>query len=134
MCVRGRQLIPHRTFAIIKTVVLRVKDSCRYFAKFLEGCPLATAMAERPFVEVLGVAWSGERLREIREAVGLSQKALSVKAQCDQTAVSLWELEKRTPGAAELFRLSDALGVKCDTFREEPGTPIHFLRRPKKLD
>lgn len=78
------------------------------------------------------MAWNGNRLREIRKAAGLNQTQLADAADCDQTAVSLWELDKRVPGTEELFRLADALNVNCDAFRQDVGADIAFKRRPKK--
>jgi transcriptional regulator with XRE-family HTH domain len=56
----------------------------------------------------------GQRLRALREARGLSQRALCRAAGLGETTVCLWELEHCLPDANSLVALADALGVTTD--------------------
>jgi DNA-binding XRE family transcriptional regulator len=81
----------------------------------------------------MDAAWNGDRLKQIRLVAGLSQSALAAAAGVGQGAVSHWEVGVRVPGAEELYRLADALGVSCESFREPEGGKIRWLpgRGPK---
>ena len=59
----------------------------------------------------LSVAF-GQVLRELREAEGLSQEALSFRAERHRTFVSLIERGQSTPTMATLWLLADALGAR----------------------
>jgi len=61
----------------------------------------------------------GTRLRELRQAKGLSQVALSGDG-ISPGYVSLIESGKRNPSAAVLQRLADRLGVPVDRLRDDP--------------
>ena len=54
----------------------------------------------------------GEKIKALREQVGLSQKELAAALGLDQSAVSLWERGKTAPTIGTLYRLADILGVK----------------------
>lgn len=54
------------------------------------------------------------RLRRLMESKSLTQKALAIRANIAQGAVSDYLRATRIPGAAELFRISEALGVTMD--------------------
>lgn len=54
------------------------------------------------------------RLRELMNNKSLTQKALAIRANVAQGAISDYLRATRIPGAAELFRLSQALGVTMD--------------------
>lgn len=62
----------------------------------------------------------GERVREAREAAGLSQGQLAEALGLDRTAVVRVESGQRQINAMELFRLSDRLAVP----------PAYFVSRP----
>jgi transcriptional regulator with XRE-family HTH domain len=53
----------------------------------------------------------GKRLRELRGAAGLSQKALADSAGVPQSQVSQWEAGNSTPLATSIPALAQALGV-----------------------
>ncbi len=69
----------------------------------------------------------GARLKELREAAGLSQKALADKAGLSQRAVASWELGEREPLWSKVVLLAKALGVDCRAFEQEP----ELIREPK---
>jgi transcriptional regulator with XRE-family HTH domain len=84
----------------------------------LEGC------------QAVLTAWNGERLRELRERMQLSQAGLAAAANVGQNSISQWERNDRVPGVEEVFRLADALGVDCNAFRQEVGEePIKRRRK-----
>lgn len=77
-----------------------------------------------------------ERLRSLMALKGLTQKRLSEKAECTQSAVSNYLNSTRIPGAIELKKLARALEVSMDDLVNErqeaigmgasnapPGTP-----------
>lgn len=76
--------------------------------------------------------WIAARLHEIRQHAGLSQTRLAEMSGVTQGAIGHWENGKRIPGAPELYRLADALGVSCDEFRQPVGTPIRWKRKPPR--
>src|SRR5262249_37570716 len=77
----------------------------------------------------------GARLRELREATGLSQKALADKTGLSQRAVASWELGEREPLWSKVVLLARALGVDCRAFEQEPeSTPKPNPGRPRKTD
>lgn len=51
------------------------------------------------------------RLRQLREATGLSQRALGAKASLTKEAIYLYEAGRRTPSIAVAARLATALGT-----------------------
>jgi transcriptional regulator with XRE-family HTH domain len=55
----------------------------------------------------------GEQLRKARLKAGLTQEALSFRAEIDRTYISQLEHDKKSPTVDVLFRLCDALGVKA---------------------
>jgi transcriptional regulator with XRE-family HTH domain len=65
----------------------------------------------------------GVRLKELRQAAGLSQRALADKAGLHQFGVAKIEQGLRSPGWETVTALCDALGVSCDEFREGSRTP-----------
>jgi transcriptional regulator with XRE-family HTH domain len=56
----------------------------------------------------------GEHLRKEREAKGLSQMELAEKAGLQPSAISHFELGRRSPSFDNLRRLADALNVTID--------------------
>jgi transcriptional regulator with XRE-family HTH domain len=56
----------------------------------------------------------GDRLRKVREEKGLSQVQLAEKAGLQPSAVSHFEMGRRSPSFDNLKRLADALSVTID--------------------
>lgn len=75
----------------------------------------------------------GPRLKELREAAGLSQKQLAEKAGLSQSAIGHWEQELRKPNWDNVQSLCAALGVDCRAFAvvAKPAAP-RKVGRPKK--
>lgn len=68
-----------------------------------------------------------ERLKSIRQELGLTQKELADRANLAISCISMIELGKREPSANTLLSLSNALGVSADYLlglEDEFGTPI----------
>jgi transcriptional regulator with XRE-family HTH domain len=79
----------------------------------------------------------GGRLRQLREAAGLSQAQLAEKAGMHRFSVAKIERGERVPGWDTVLALGKALGVPCTAFDVEEGTqpPADAPRgpgRPKK--
>jgi transcriptional regulator with XRE-family HTH domain len=64
-----------------------------------------------------------QRLRELREAHGLSLEALAERSQVSRSAISLIERGQSSPTAAVLDRLSSALGVTLASLFEDSAAP-----------
>lgn len=54
-------------------------------------------------------AWAGRRIKEAREAAGLTQASLARELEVTQTAVSYWEGGKRAPGLDDIVKLARTL-------------------------
>ncbi|WP_413707227.1 helix-turn-helix domain-containing protein [Ralstonia sp. Ralssp110] len=63
------------------------------------------------------------RLRELRDAQGLSLDALAERSQVSRSAISLIERAQSSPTAAVLDRLSSALGVTLASLFEDSPAP-----------
>lgn len=77
----------------------------------------------------------GARLRELREAAGLTQKGLAEAAGVSQPAVGHWETGQRSPGLTEALKLAAALGVQVEHLLAAPTVPPAAPRgrgRPRK--
>jgi transcriptional regulator with XRE-family HTH domain len=75
----------------------------------------------------------GARLKELREAAGLSQKELAERAGLAQASVSNWEQNLREPSWSNVAALAAALGVCTDAFLQEPAPRPEVGRgRPTK--
>jgi putative transcriptional regulator len=73
------------------------------------------------------------RLKELREAAGLSQKELAKRAGVSQRAVSHWEQDLHEPGILIAPALAKALGVELDDLFTEPAEiPEPRRGRPRK--
>ncbi len=70
-------------------------------------------------------AWIARRIREARDQLGWSQTELADRLGRTQTAVSLWEAGKRTPGLDDLIDIADVLEMDVNTF-----LPPNRARRP----
>jgi transcriptional regulator with XRE-family HTH domain len=58
----------------------------------------------------------GDRLKELREAKDLSQKALAEAAGFTAAAVSRWESGLQVPAFDAVMALCEVLGVRCTAF------------------
>jgi transcriptional regulator with XRE-family HTH domain len=68
----------------------------------------------------MSTAWFADRLRELREAKGLTQKQLAELAGVSLRGVAQWEQGVREPGWSSVVALCEALAVSCEAFRQEP--------------
>jgi transcriptional regulator with XRE-family HTH domain len=72
----------------------------------------------------------GTRIRSLREARGVRQKALAAQAGLTPSLVSQIESEKLTPSLHTLGRLAAALGVSIGSlFEAPPNGRLHLGRR-----
>jgi transcriptional regulator with XRE-family HTH domain len=77
--------------------------------------------------------WFPGRLRELREAAGLTQAQLAEKVGVGRDAVARWEAGVREPGWSYVLALGEALGVDCTAFTVKPeDAPPHGPGRPRK--
>lgn len=76
----------------------------------------------------------GFRLKELREAAGLTQSGLAERAGVSQRAISHLEQGLHVPSFATISAIADVLGVSCEAFRQAPSNPPSppTLGRPKK--
>jgi transcriptional regulator with XRE-family HTH domain len=75
----------------------------------------------------------GLRLKELREAAGLTQAQLAERAGLHRQGIVKLERGEREPAWGTVLALVEALGVSCDEFRQPP-TRSHDTRpgRPRK--
>lgn len=75
----------------------------------------------------------GNRIRELREAAGLSREQLATAAGVSVRGIVQWELGEREPGWFNMLALSEALGVDCNAFTQVPAErPPGAPGRPRK--
>ena len=83
----------------------------------------------------MGAEWFGERLKELREAAGLTQAELAERAGLSQRAVSHWEQKLREPSWSAVVALSGVLDVDCTAFLSPPAQRHEQRRgRPRKTE
>lgn len=72
-----------------------------------------------------------ERLKELREAGGLSQQKLAALLGVGQSTVGMWESGKNKPESGTLIKLSEIFGVSVDYLigNDRPRTQIPVLGR-----
>jgi transcriptional regulator with XRE-family HTH domain len=58
----------------------------------------------------------GEKMKELREAKGLTQAALASSAGLSVRTLQSWEQNHRAPVSPDFFKLVRALGVSADVF------------------
>ena len=63
----------------------------------------------------------GRRLRELREAAGLTQHELAEKAGCHKQTITKLEAEAQEPAWPLVLALTQALGVTCEAFAPRRG-------------
>ena len=91
------------------------------------------ALATRGTEADMDLKMFGARLKELREAAGLSQKQLAEKSGLSQGGVAHWEKGIREPGWLAILALAKALDVDCKAFEEEPEDAGEPKRgRPRK--
>jgi transcriptional regulator with XRE-family HTH domain len=71
------------------------------------------------------------RLRELREAAGLTQAQLAERAGLHKLTVAKLEQGIREPSWATVLVLSDALGLECTAFKTEPTAGNPTGKRPR---
>lgn len=54
----------------------------------------------------------GEKIKERREAAGMSQKQLAAMIGVDASAISLWENDLTNPKMGNLVKLAEIFGCK----------------------
>jgi transcriptional regulator with XRE-family HTH domain len=64
-----------------------------------------------------------DRLREIREAKGITQQELADLVKVTRVTLSRWEMGIREPNVTYFFALCEALGVSCEEFTRPPKKP-----------
>ncbi|MBI2822601.1 MAG: helix-turn-helix transcriptional regulator [Acidobacteria bacterium] len=74
----------------------------------------------------------GERIREIREAKGLTQREVAARIQIDDYYISRLENNHINPTLATMQKIASALGVEVRDFF--PSTREEFRITPPKLD
>jgi transcriptional regulator with XRE-family HTH domain len=81
---------------------------------------MTTAVARRPNVTAKRDEAFGDRLRELRDASGLSQFALAVKAGVQPNSIARLERGEIHPTWATVRALADALMVGVEQFTVPP--------------
>jgi transcriptional regulator with XRE-family HTH domain len=90
----------------------------------------------------MGAEAFASRLRELREAAGLTQQALADRAELHRESLAKIERGERIPGWDTVLALAKALGVPCTAFVgpedgpavEEPATAPRRAGRPRKAE
>jgi transcriptional regulator with XRE-family HTH domain len=76
----------------------------------------------------------GNRLRQVREANGLSQRALAKSTGISNATISLIESSKLNPSVAVLKRILDGIPMHLSAFfADEPGEPAPVVYRSVDL-
>jgi len=85
-------------------------------------------MREAPSVNV------ATNLRELREARGISMRALATRSGLSANALSMIERGKTSPSVSTLYKLADALGVSITAFfgTENEKKQIVFLKSDER--
>jgi transcriptional regulator with XRE-family HTH domain len=77
--------------------------------------------------------WFGGRLRDLREAAGLTRQELAEKAGLKAGGVRDIEQGRRSPQWETVLALCGALNCSCEEFRKEPADrPKPQRGRPRK--
>lgn len=67
--------------------------------------------------------FSGEKVKQAREELGMSQRALSLLIDVTDTTVWSWESGNTFPTALNLYPLASALRKSVDWFFEDDDAP-----------
>jgi transcriptional regulator with XRE-family HTH domain len=77
--------------------------------------------------------WFGGRLRELREAAGLTQQQLADRAGLTREGVAQLEIGRRQPAWKTVLVMCEALGCGCEEFTRAPAErPEAKPGRPSK--
>lgn len=78
----------------------------------------------------------GLRLRELRQAAGMSQAALSKSSGIPQGTLAKWELGNREALVSAIPKLAVALGVPVESLFADPASDVPRSKRgrPRKAD
>lgn len=72
----------------------------------------------------------GQRLKQVREDRGLSQRAAADELGCAPMSYRLWEMDVSRPGAERLERVRRWIGVDAATLLKElDESKLAYLRR-----
>lgn len=74
------------------------------------------------------MATVGDRIREIREAKGINQDRLAIKAEISKGFLSDIENNKRNPSSDNLLRLANVLGASLDYLMKGDSPPEENTR------
>lgn len=66
----------------------------------------------------VGEVTFSERLRELANAAGLSERKLAEKADIPYGTVHNYFIQKAVPSWINMIKLAEALGVECNVFKE----------------
>jgi transcriptional regulator with XRE-family HTH domain len=69
-----------------------------------------------------------QRLRELRDAAGLSEPKLAEKSGVSFASIHEYGLGRRKPSFEAVAKIARALGVSCDAFMDTVDT----LEKPKR--
>ncbi|MDI6871913.1 MAG: transcriptional repressor LexA [Bacillota bacterium] len=72
----------------------------------------------------------GDRLRELRKQRDLTQVELAKALQVSRGAVSMWELNQRSPDPSDLKKMADFFGISVDSLLGRSRVPDTFPFRP----
>jgi transcriptional regulator with XRE-family HTH domain len=67
-------------------------------------------------MEAMATTYFSLRLKQLREAAGLTQKQLGERARLTRVTVARFEAGTRFPSWMTMIDLADALGVDCTAF------------------
>lgn len=75
----------------------------------------------------------GARLRDLREAKGVTQKQLAAFLKVSHATVSVWESGGNTPNFVQVVKIAEFLGVPVEEFAVIPDDiRPRTIGRPKK--
>lgn len=77
---------------------------------------------------------TGERIRELRLAAGLSQEQLAEMASLNRVTIAKYESGRIEPGAQALSRIADALDVTADVILGKTPGQSGVSGRPKTTE
>lgn len=87
-----------------------------------------------PFIREAASVNVASSLRELREARGISMRALATKSGLSANALSMIERGKTSPSVSTLYKLADALGVSITAFfgTESEKRQIVFIKSDER--
>ena len=72
--------------------------------------------------------WFGPRLKELREAAGLTQQELAERAGMTREGIAQLETGRREPAWRSVVALCQVLGVGCGEFLKAPARRMRTRR------